>query len=106
MSLKQSLSEQLWPGTSSYQPWEVEEMKTTEEPCIVLEFSGAQISPHSYTDAKKDGIVGRSALQKRTNLLKFKKLNTAAQYLQNSGWLEVVLFGQWRYLQLNVFQLK
>jgi len=53
MSLKHSLSEQLRPGTSSYQPREAEEMKTTEEPCIVLEFSGAQISAHSYTDVQR-----------------------------------------------------
>lgn len=48
-----SPSEQLWPGTSSYQPWEGEEVKTTEESCVVLEFNGAQISPHSYSDVQR-----------------------------------------------------
>lgn len=47
VSLMHSWSEQL--GTTSDQPGEEEEMNTTEGSCAVLKFSGAQVSPHSYT---------------------------------------------------------
>lgn len=68
-------------------------MKTTKEPCIVLEFSGAQSSPHCYSN-DKDGTAAGKALPKRAHLSKHKKLDTAAGYLQSSGWSELVLVGQ------------
>lgn len=51
VSLKHSWREQL--GTTRYQPGEEEEMNTTEESHVVLRFSGAQISPHSYTNVQR-----------------------------------------------------
>lgn len=64
-------------------------MNPTEQSCVVLNFSGAQIPPHS---AKKDGIAGER-LQK-VQFLNFRQLSPAAQYSQNSGRAELVLLEQ------------
>lgn len=51
VSLKHSWSEQL--GTTSYQPGEEEDMKATEESCVVLKLGRAQISAPSYTHVQR-----------------------------------------------------
>lgn len=92
VSLRHSWSEQM--GTISYQPGEEEDMNTTEESYVVLKFSRAQISPHSYTHVQKRWNSGWKSASEKDQFLNLRQLSPAAQYSQNSGRIELVLLGQ------------